>query len=114
MEVDGVGSISVSGGEATFHLSATHGKKNKIVGSFSYSDPAANLSLSASKLTSLSFNGNQAQFTGKAKLGKHKVTFTVDVTDNGSPGTNDTFSISISNGYSAGGNLRSGNINIHN
>jgi hypothetical protein len=60
----------------------------------------------------LSFNGNQAQFTGTAKGGKRSLSFTVNVTDNGDPGTLDTFSIQISNGYSASGNLTSGNISI--
>jgi len=32
-----------------------------------------------------------------------KVSFTVDVTDKGEPGTNDFFSIQFSNGYSASG-----------
>jgi hypothetical protein len=37
----------------------------------------------------------------------------VDVIDNGDPGTNDFFSIQVSNGYSASGFLTSGNISIH-
>jgi hypothetical protein len=92
-----------------------HGKKGRIVGSFSYSDPAAGLNLNANKLTSFFISANHAQFSGTAKMGKHhKVSFTVNVTDNGSPGTNDTFSISVSNGYSATGNVSSGDISIHN
>ena len=59
------------------------------------------------------FNGNQAHLTGTAKNGKAKLSFTVDVTDNGEPGTLDTFSIQVSNGYSASGNLTDGNITIH-
>jgi hypothetical protein len=35
------------------------------------------------------------------------------VTDNGSPGTNDTFSIQLSTGYMAASNLTSGDIDIH-
>jgi hypothetical protein len=35
------------------------------------------------------------------------------VTDNGTPGNNDFFSISLSNGYSASGNLTTGDIQIH-
>ena len=37
-------------------------------------------------------------------------TFTTIVTDNGTPGSNDTFSITVSNGYSATGKLTSGDI----
>ena len=43
-------------------------------------------------------------------MGKTKVTFTVDVTDNGEPGNDDVFSINLSYGYSSGGNLLSGDI----
>jgi hypothetical protein len=63
--------------------------------------------------TSLRFNGNQAHFTGTGKIGKTKVSFTVDVTDNGEPGTNDFFSIQFSNGYSASGYPLNGDISIH-
>ena len=120
--MEGSGSIFVSndaaailssGGQATFSLHVDKGKKGKTQGNFTYSDPAAPLSFSAAKLSSLVITGNHAQFSGKAKLGKKsKITFTVDVTDNGDPGTLDTFSISVSTGYSAGGNLNSGNIQI--
>jgi hypothetical protein len=87
------------------------GRKGKVVGSFSYSDPSASLSLDTKKFSSLVITGNQAQFSGTAKVGKkQKFSFTVNVTDNGNPGTADTFSISVSNGYSAAGTLTSGNI----
>jgi len=121
--VDGSGSVFVgeatlvsggqAGGQATFSLHAQKSRKGKTQGNFTYSDPAAPLSFSATKLSSLVITGNHAQFGGKAKLGKSKITFTVDVTDNGDPGTLDTFSISVSTGYSAGGSLNSGNIQIH-
>jgi hypothetical protein len=86
-------------------------KKTKFIGSFSYDDPATPLSLNSTKITSLTFNGNQAHFTGTAKIGKSKVTFTVDVTDNGV--SNDFFSLQVSNGYSASGYLTSGHIAVH-
>ena len=112
MEVDGGGSIAVSGGQASFNLSASHGKKNKIIGNFSYNDPAAGLNLNASKFSSFFITGNHAQVSGTAKMGKHgKITFTVDVYDNGPSG--DQFFLSTSSGYSAGGTLTSGNILIH-
>ncbi len=40
-------------------------------------------------------------------------TYKVVVTDNGEPGTNDSFAIYLSNGYWAGGKLGGGNIKIH-
>jgi hypothetical protein len=39
--------------------------------------------------------------------------YTVDVTDAGEPGRDDTFSITLSNGYSASGKLAGGNIQLH-
>jgi hypothetical protein len=56
--------------------------------------------------------GNSAEFGGSADLGGgNRVTFDVNITDTGN-GTSDTFSISLSNGYSAGGNLTRGDIQI--
>jgi hypothetical protein len=86
-------------------------KTTKLVGSFSYSDPASGVSVSSSKVTSLTFSGNTAHFTGTAKQGKKSVSFTVDVADNG-PGTSDIFTIHLSTGYSASGNLTSGDISV--
>jgi hypothetical protein len=42
-----------------------------------------------------------------------KVSFAVGVTDNGEPGTNDFFSIQLSNGYSASRYPLNGDISIH-
>ena len=88
-------------------------KKSKTIGSFSYSDSAAGLSLSSNKLTGVTFNGNQVHFSGTSKGSKKSnLSFTVDATDNGT-GSSDTLSIHVSNGYSASGNLTSGDIAIH-
>jgi hypothetical protein len=40
-------------------------------------------------------------------------TYQVDVADNGEPGRSDTFSIRLSNGYTASGTLGGGNIQLH-
>lgn len=40
-------------------------------------------------------------------------TYRVDVSDNGEPGRNDLFALSLSNGYFASGNLAGGNIQLH-
>ena len=45
--------------------------------------------------------------------GKGSYTYTVIVVDNGESGRNDSFSLSLSSGYSASGNLMGGNIQIH-
>src|SRR5207245_2192820 len=53
------------------------------------------------------------QFSGPCQINGQPGTFTVQVCDNGEPGRNDTFSISLSTGYSAGGTLAGGNIQLH-
>ena len=79
----------------------------------SFSDPASGISFTAAKFSSLTFNGNQAHITGTGKGGKKTISFTVDVTDNGFPGTNDFYSIHLSTGYSASGTVLTGDIFIN-
>jgi hypothetical protein len=108
--------IAASGGQAnfSFHVQPPGRRAPNF---FSYSDPAAGVQLSApkKKINSLNINGNHAQFSGSAKLGRHQgtITFTVSVDDFGSCPNPDQFSIQLSNGYSASGNLTSGDITIH-
>jgi len=45
--------------------------------------------------------------------GQSGFTYSADVSDNGEPGTLDTFAITLSNGYSAGNKLGGGNIQLH-
>lgn len=54
-------------------------------------------------------------FEGSAEInGMPGFTYSIDVTDNGEPGRkSDTFFITLSNGYSAGGTLEGGNIQLH-
>jgi hypothetical protein len=84
-----------------------------LIGSFNYDDPMTPISFHSTKVTSLTFTGNQAHIAGSGKSGQTNLNFTLDVTDNGSPGTNDFFSLHLSNGYSASGNLTGGDIFIH-
>jgi hypothetical protein len=54
------------------------------------------------------------RITGTAEVdGVGGFTYTVDVTDNGEPGREDTFTIELSNGYRASGTLTGGNIQLH-
>ena len=114
-EVEGGGSIaSPHGGQATFTMDVkfiVRKNRQKLVGSFNYQDSGSGFSLSAKKISSLTFDCKHAQFSGTAKIKKANVNFTVDAYENGSSG--DQLFIHISNGYSAGGTLTSGNIQIH-
>ncbi len=57
---------------------------------------------------------NTREIDGTAEVnGTSGFTYQVIVTDNGEPGRNDTFSITLSNGYAAGGTLQGGNIKLH-
>ena len=111
--VSGRGSIDGQGDEATFKFDATQ-SDDRPTGSFSFSDPAAGISITNAKVRTLTFNGNSADLGGTARLGNGtRVTYSVTVADNSSDGSTDTFSITLSNSYSAGGTLTSGDIRIH-
>ena len=84
-------------------------------GELNFVDSGANLSLKATSLTLQNISGKHAFITGYAIVnGIANVAFTLDVYDNGRLGSSDTFMIQIPtlNGYSAGGILESGNIQI--
>src|SRR5205807_1073064 len=111
--VSGQGSIDGQGDEATFEFDAKQ-SDNRPTGSLSFSDPAAGISITKAKLRTLTFNGNSADLGGTARLGDgRRVTYSVTAIDNSSDGSTDTFSITLSNGYSASGTLFTGDIRIH-
>jgi hypothetical protein len=53
------------------------------------------------------------RITGNADINGVAGTYTVTVSDNGEPGRNDTFDLSLSTGYTASGSLGGGNIQLH-
>jgi hypothetical protein len=57
--------------------------------------------------------GNVATIEGTCTLNGKPCTFRATATDNGEPGRNDTFTISINNGPTQGGQLTGGNIQVH-
>jgi len=114
MSVDGNGTFNSSAGTATFSMDVT-GTHGPPTGSLTYSDPDANVTFTRLRLRKLTISGNTATITGSATLdnGGGNVTFTVTAVDNSADGSSDTFSITLSNGYSASGTLTSGNITVH-
>jgi hypothetical protein len=111
--VTGNGNIELEEGTGHFDLNVFPGKKGQPTGNLDYSDSELGFTMSSTKITGLTINGNHATITGIGKIGKRmKVNFTINVTDVPSPGV-DTFSISLSNGYFASGDLENGNITIH-
>jgi hypothetical protein len=106
--VDGRGAFDNQGNEVTFLFRVTQG--DGFIGYLKFSDPATGTQHRA-RVTSLTITGNNAEFSGR--LPNSSVTFDVNVTDNGLPGTSDSISITLSNGYSASGTLTSGDIRIY-
>jgi hypothetical protein len=112
-QVSGRGSITGQGDQASFTVRASQ-SGDRPSGSLSFSDPAAGISIARARIRTLTFNGNSAGLGGNARLGDGtRVTYSVSVTDSSSNGRSDTFSISLSNGYTAGGTLTSGDIRIY-
>ena len=59
-------------------------------------------------------NATTRHIEGTAEVnGQGGFTYQVDVSDNGEPGRNDVFTLRLSNGYVASGNLAGGNIQLH-
>jgi hypothetical protein len=112
-KVEGRGAVDNQGNEVTFRFRASQSDDNSNLGQFSFCDPAAGVCLTNGRIQSLSITGNSAEFSGSGRVQDvGRVTFNVSVTDNGSGGTSDTISVSLSNGYSASGTLTSGEIRI--
>ena len=66
-------------------------------------------------LTFVQTGPNRVDFSGTGTVGTNPVTFEVTAEDNGEPGTGDFFAIEIA-GFvvsSRGGNLSTGNIQVH-
>ncbi len=111
-QVSGRGSIIGQGATATFNVQAND-VGGVTSGSVTFTDAAAGVSMKKAKVRTLTFNGNSATLGGTGRLGDgSKVTYSVTATDNSSSGSPDSFSITLSNGYSAGGTLTSGDISI--
>jgi len=83
-----------------------------LEGLIEYQDKATRTSFQTGKITSVVAGGNEAVIKGTAQFRKQFVFFTIQVTGKQNPTTNDTFSLSLSNGYNASGNLISGFISI--
>jgi hypothetical protein len=107
------GWITAVGGKGTFGLTA---KGSGPSGNLTYQDHGLlPRTVKSTAVTSVTVTDNCAQILGTATVnGAGSFTFDVDVCDNGEPGKDaDTFSISMSDGYTAVGTLRGGNVQIH-
>ena len=101
--------------KATFGVSG--GVLNgKPWGQVSYNDHGRNgVSVKSTSVTSyFAIDATTREIDGVARVnGQDGITFKVIVSDKGPGGRHDTFSIELSNGYSASGTLTGGNIQLH-
>jgi len=114
-KITGGGWIDVLMGKGTFGLTAK-ANSGTPTGNLTYQDHGVqDRTVKSTAITSVTVSGNCAQILGTATVNSAGAyDFQVRVCDNGEPGgDNDTFSISMSDGYTAFGTLRGGNIQIH-
>lgn len=104
--VTGKGTITGSSSMITFNVRASYNSKNQIVADMFYNDPGAKVHFDNPVVTGLTFNGNSATLSGTTRVHNRPITFVATVIS-GNPGA---LSVTMSNGYSASGNLTSGRI----
>jgi hypothetical protein len=115
-KVTGGGWIPWSGDKATFGLTAKANNDGVASGNLTYQDHGALArTVKSTAITYVTVAGNCADIGGNATVnGSGSFGFQVRVCDNGEPGKDsDTFSITMSDGYTASGTLGGGNIQIH-
>jgi hypothetical protein len=90
-------------------------KNGAFWGHLTYLDHGTGLKAKGTGVTAYAITGPTSRhIEGNAEVnGQSGFTYTVDVNDQGEPGRSDTFAITLSNGYSAGGTLVGGNIQLH-
>jgi hypothetical protein len=109
----GGGMIAGAGGESrvTFGFNAlSNGVTFK--GNCSVVDHALGMQVKCLDVTSYVQSGSHGTFRGNAEVNGAPTGYRIDVTDNGEPGSGDTFVITTDGGYSAGGILNGGNVQI--
>ena len=114
LKATGGGWIAISGEKGHFGFEAEKTGTSAPTGHLTYEDKAGDIKVLSESISSLAVNGNRAIFTGTCSVDKVSgFTFTVEVVDNGEPGSTDTFRIRLSNGYEKSGTLGGGNIQVH-
>jgi hypothetical protein len=113
-KVTGGGSINVAGGIGTFGFNVKRDATGApIDGNLQYVNHASGANVHSVAFTTFAVSGNTASFGGTCTTSGAPCTFTVNVADNGEPGRNDTFDITVNAGPAEGGKLRGGNIQVH-
>ena len=105
-EVDGEGKLSTNS-RASFELEVSNEDDEGPEGEVFYRDRTAGLTFRSTRIDALVISGNKATILGRGKADGIDVQFRLDVTDKP-----DTFKIQLSNGYTAGGNVKDGGVDI--
>src|SRR6267378_2499713 len=116
-KVTGGGTIDVTGGIGTFgFIVQRQAADQSIRGDLQYVNHSNGEKVRSVLFDTFVIAGNTATFHGTCTNNSISCTFTVNVTDKGEPGTNDSFNITVDTGSTdgAGEKLRSGSIQIHN
>jgi hypothetical protein len=110
--VNGGGSIVGTGTDGKFSIDAHESGKGNVY----YRDPGANVDFRSTGKVTVTCVGSSAQIKGTGDNNKtDSGTFTVNVVDNGEPGTADTFGITLTNpSYTRSGLLIRGNLQVKN
>ena len=115
-KVTGGGNIAVGSDKGTFGFVAKTNSSGSPQGNFVFQDHGTGRTVKSLQITGLIVFGTHAEFWGKAMINDDgEYDFVVDVDDFAEPGSGvDTFSLRMSDGYSAGGTVvDGGNIQIH-
>ena len=114
-KVTGGGWIPWLGSKGSFGLTAKANSAGDATGNVTYQDHGVLArTVKSTTITYVTVDGNCSDIGGTATVnGSGAFGFQVRVCDNAEPGSSDTFSISMSDGYMASGTLGGGNIQIH-
>jgi hypothetical protein len=89
-------------------------KHGAFWGHLVFTDHGTRMKVKGESITAYSGSGDTRHIEGTATVnGQPGFTYEVDVSDRGEPGRNDTFSLRLSNGYTATATLAGGNIQLH-
>jgi hypothetical protein len=112
--VTGGGHLKVGRDKATFGVTAGISRSGKLRGHLTYIDHGSDLKVKGTGVTAyVVVDARTRHIEGTASIDGVAGTYVLDLTDNGEPGKNDRFALTLSSGYRASGTLAGGNIQLH-
>jgi hypothetical protein len=112
-QVTGGGQAPALDGRIVFGFNAQT-QNNGVKGNCNVIDVASHLHLMCRTVTALVVSGTHATFSGEATIDGATTNYRIDVDDLGEPGRGrDTFRVETTSGFTAGGVLTDGSIQIH-